>query len=387
MRPSRLALPLIAMIFMPIIASLPFSQASAAEACTRAPSGFQLIDPGDDESGIGGTGIGPHGEHEASPRTQRSDDGPSGLEATARAQSPDDDGESGIGGTGIYGTVTHSDRLCVNGLEIVVPGSFSVETSQGLSSPSVLAVGHVVWVEAARTDAGLVARRIVLVGREAGQIEVLGEGGRWLVLSGRRIRLDENTARGEGLGGRALRAGQWIVVYGLPHVDGSVLASRVEPGRAVQIRAGDASDFGRVSAWIRELGEHAVVSLEGFVSGTPERPRVGEIEIDLRHAPPNALREGLRPGARVHVEGRLGEDGMFRVAPPPRPPRPSATPRTGRESGGLNAEEKPAPPKPPVKSGAMERPQGRRPEIRRPPKSRPQIERPTRDLRPMSRPR
>lgn len=141
--------------------SLP-NQAHAAEACGQAPSAFERVDPGDDESGIGGTGILPHPGAPPTPRAPfvaRGDD-ESGIGGTGRAPAPSGGGESGIGGTGIFGTVLRVDPLCVNGFEIQAPATVKIESALGGDAQSGLNVGQIVFVRALRTDSSLIAQRV-----------------------------------------------------------------------------------------------------------------------------------------------------------------------------------------------------------------------------------
>ncbi len=138
------------------------NRAHATEACGQALNAFERVDPGDGESGVGGTGHAPEQHLQPPPRTPFSSmargDDESGIGGTGRAPSGGD--ESGIGGTGILGTVLHVDRLCVNGFEIQVPATLQIESAMGGDGPLNLTVGQIVFIRALRTDSTLIAQRI-----------------------------------------------------------------------------------------------------------------------------------------------------------------------------------------------------------------------------------
>ncbi len=134
--------------------------ASAGETCAGGQA-FQLLDRGDDESGIGGTGVreGQRDSHEFGPTTRAGDD----------------DESSGVGGTGLFGHITRSDRLCVNGFEISVPAELAIEGSDGLSTEDALAVGNLVWIRAVVQDGELVATQISLLPKGSALTDALIE--------------------------------------------------------------------------------------------------------------------------------------------------------------------------------------------------------------------
>ncbi len=395
MRTERSAA-LLALLCLAIVSALfAPARARAAEACTGTPSGFLLLDPGDDDSGIGGTGRGPA----PVPRTQPGDDEDSGTGGTGQAPRPAGDDDSGIGGTGIFGTVSRGDRLCVNGFAIEVPETLAIEASSGTASPNGLAAGQVVFVEAVRTEDGLVARRIVLLDGYAGQIEVFDRARRELVVSGRRVRLAQDLAWGDGLALDALEAGQWISIHGLIDLREVLVASRIEAGALGAFRPIGDGARSRVSHWLAQAGPLEYVSIEGFLAGTSERPRLAGLALELGPGVPDALRERLKTGARVRVGGRIEAAGTLRVLPPPRPGAPRDIPaigpeaRPGGEPSPPNAVDAPSRPDPPdlreaphatrpPRGDLPTRPDKVRPEIRRPVRRPAAINRPTRDVLP-----
>lgn len=141
-----------------VFAFLAPTQAHATEVCSQTPSAFERVDPGDDESGIGGTGLVPSS---SGPLMARGgDDDESGIGGTGRAPHGGSDDESGIGGTGLFGTVLRVDRLCVNGFEVQVPDTLQIESALSGEGPQTLRVGQIVFIRALRTDSSLIAQRI-----------------------------------------------------------------------------------------------------------------------------------------------------------------------------------------------------------------------------------
>ena len=80
--------------------------------------------------------------------------------------------DSGIGGSGLFGTITGFASVCVNGVEVRIGAETSIERFGRAAAPSELAVGHVVWIEAARRGGQL----------HAEQVSVLTAAVVWLLL-------------------------------------------------------------------------------------------------------------------------------------------------------------------------------------------------------------
>ena len=174
-------------------AALGDASAVYAEGTCTAPNalGFERLDPGDEDSGIGGTGALPQR------RARVSDDEESGIGGTGFRPPSADEDDSGLGGTGLFGRLSKvtppipadsdrgskgpgasspgkAGRACWNGVEIVIPASLNVEASDGATSAGSIAAGQHAYVEPTQTDDGIVAYLLLLDTQRAGQTEVIG---------------------------------------------------------------------------------------------------------------------------------------------------------------------------------------------------------------------
>jgi hypothetical protein len=274
--------------------------AFSAEACESRGAPEQRPDSGD-ESGIGGTGF----------QDRRPD----------RSNSQGDDSESGIGGTGIFGTITDRghhertnqstgmDRLCVNGFEIRVPEQVLAQSSYDGPGGNLLSVGMVVWIHAMQDADGLVANQIELHPALAGEVRSVSSSGRELEVAGQRVRLQEETRRGPGLLDESPQLGQWVVVHGLRDEADTLVASRIDLDQESRTLAGDATVADRIA----DAGRLRVVSIEGYLRGSPGRPRLVGLDLELVPTHPAMDRANLRPGLHIIVEGRIPRAGVFRV--------------------------------------------------------------------------
>lgn len=184
----------------------PCASSSGSATATAEPSGLggtgivsddptTLIAGGDDDSGMGGTGV-------------------TGDEA------------DGMGGTGIVGTVTGFGSICVNGLRVTYGAETPTELNGASARASDLALGDVVSVQAT-TDP------------ETGELRATAIGVRHLV-RGPLERADVQTGTLEVLGQTVvlpetwdvstlatLEVGDSVAVSGQRRSDGRILASRL----------------------------------------------------------------------------------------------------------------------------------------------------------------
>ena len=360
--------------------------ALATRACanTLGPP-VVVLESGEDESGIGGTGLGPDdsgiGGTGVSPRSsaplRRGGDDDSGIGGTGRG--PDDSGiggtgrgpdDSGIGGTGLFGPAHPIDRaeadrrgeggtrVCVSGVEVVIPETLALESSGGTDPASAarsVPSGQIVFVEAIRTEDGLVARRVVLAEDAAGRIDhVLPDG--TLVVTGRRLALARDTARDPALDAEGLEAGRWIRFQSQPTADGVRVVTRVAPGRPGGRHAPDAAFERDVPIRLRDLGRTGridSVSIEGYLARRGETARIGS--VPLSELPTGHALESVPSGARLRIGGRVEADGSVRPSPVRAPSRPDTIRR--RENTDPRAEPPSDPPRP-------EKPSVDRPKVR-----------------------
>lgn len=370
----RLALVTLGLVFL---LGLQPRLAFSTESCAAGRPDRPVAESGD-ESGIGGTGI----------QDARPD----------RMSSPDDDSESGIGGTGIFGTVTNLDRLCVNGLEIKVPDQVLAQTSNGGATDGALAVGMVVWIRAKQSEDGLVADEIRIDPGLTGVVESVASEGFGIVISGQTVLLPDEARRAPGVAIESPVIGQRLVVYGLRDEREVLVASRIEVAHER-----DSSDgSGALARWLAESGPLHSLSIEGYVTGGPEKPRLSGLELEFPASTREIQRASFRPGLRMTAEGRISKEGVFRIERSTRLDRPRRAKPTNRkttttpetEAMTPTSDGRPdAPQSNPSSSTKSERPlreeierNGRRPptpptpptppRIDRPRSSRPSIERP-----------
>ncbi|MEM9175705.1 MAG: DUF5666 domain-containing protein [Myxococcota bacterium] len=355
-RRRRLAIALLALIvFAPRLGA-------AAESCgLRLGEPLHVLEPGDDESGIGGTGVAPERGAGRTPDRGREDvrgarggdDDDSGLGGTGRG--PDDSGLGGTGrgpddggpgrtgrgpderGVGLFGRAepvgTTTDRggrggarVCVSGLEVAIPEGLALEASDGVGAVATtrgITAGQLVFVEATRTIDGFVATRIVLAGDGAGRLAGRTDDGVWRI-DGRRLRIGPGTARDASLDETDLAAGQWIAFQAQLGPDGDLVATRIARSAEGQTRAPDTSLESALPERLREArsaGRIDYASIEGFFARDGARARVGRVTLRLPPRGGDGPPRALRAGARVRVGGRIDAEGGLRVMPP-RPARP-----------------------------------------------------------------
>ena len=322
--------------------------ALGVELCSGTASDFKLLDPGDDESGLGGTGLSPTRAHEdesgigGTGRAPDPGDEDSGIGGTGAGPGSGED-DSGLGGTGLFGTFSRvdggspetgsseakergptgstgrADRVCLNGVEVTIPETLALESSGDGEGPSSLLQGQIAYVEAARLGVDIVAQRVVIAEPGAGQLEAVSKSGRRLIVSGRRVQLAEDATLAQGLD---LAAGTWIAFHGSRAPDGTIRATRVDAGVDGETRSIPREFPDRVATWLREA-DPRWASIEGFVRDLGERPHVAGLALEFPRPRAAAMRERLQVGARVRVGGRLGAGAVLRVEPPPRWLRPT----------------------------------------------------------------
>ena len=181
---------------------------------------------GDDNGGIGGTGLGahklpdPHSLRAPAPLSEDSDGrgiGGTGLQAGT-------DGR-GIGGTGIVGTITAFGSIWVNDLEVHYSRNQAISIFDGTGSTSDLRVGQVVAVVADDTGSGrLQARDIGVLHAVAGPVSTIDQRAGAMTLLGQQVLLPQDDPLAS-----SLRPGDRVAVSGLRDDRGRIIASRLDP--------------------------------------------------------------------------------------------------------------------------------------------------------------
>jgi hypothetical protein len=101
-----------------------------------------------------------------------------------------------------------------------------------------------------------------------------------------------------------------VEVFGLPDDQGQLVASRVDRLAA----PADPAQLVPISERLRSWPQLESLSIEGFVGRSPSdtgRVQVSGLDVDLAQA--RAPSQGVAPGARVWVRGKLGADRTLRA--------------------------------------------------------------------------
>ena len=142
-----------------------------------------------------------------------------GIGGTGMSAAPPIEGDRGIGGTGVIGTIRRFGSIVVNDLRIAYPTDATVMIDGRDARIADLRLGQVVSVLAHGSRGRLTTRTIMVEHEVVGPIETV-EGATLRVL-GQTIDL------GKARPGFAL--GDWVSVSGLRRINGSIVASLVEP--------------------------------------------------------------------------------------------------------------------------------------------------------------
>jgi len=339
MTPSRRALGLLGAVAGLLLAAVPGH--GQADPCALpgplAPvellgseSGLGGTGLGGDESGIGGTGrsgdesgIGGTGHSESGSGVGGSGvvQGESGLGGTGIARQESGLGgtgatedPSGIGGTGIYGTLTAFGSVCVNGLRVEYPEDVIVEWNGETRDASALALGQLLWVVAEGAPGELSTSKIAIHSAVVGEISGFDPESRRLQVAESEVQVPEGVYLGEGLSFDALEIGDRVDVSGLRNAEGVIMASRIDWASR---RDRNVSAPPKPEALVATARGLRWVSIEGFVTGRPQHPRLGGMPLDLSVV--RGLRDAVPKARPVRARGRLLPGGVLRVEPV-RPP-------------------------------------------------------------------
>ena len=161
--------------------------------------------PGEDR-GIGGTGVAPSDSAERLGQ------------------------DRGIGGTGVIGTIRRFGSIVVNDLHVTFPPSVRVTIDDRETTSRDLRLGHVVEVLARGRPGSLATTAIAVHSEVVGPVESIDRDG-FLVLGQHVVMEHDKVSTGRHIG-------EVVAVSGLRRLDGSVVASLVEPrpGAASRLR-------------------------------------------------------------------------------------------------------------------------------------------------------
>ena len=150
-----------------------------------------------------------------------------GIGGTGAPQSPIasvQTADRGIGGTGIVGVVTGFGSIFVNGIEVEYDESAAVDIDGTAASVSALRAGQLVAVQADGPATAPHARTIAVRSVATGRIEALELGSGTLTIAGQPVTVPDGT-----WGANRFGLGDWVKVSGLRRLDGTIVASRLDP--------------------------------------------------------------------------------------------------------------------------------------------------------------
>ena len=154
-------------------------------------------DPPGEDRGIGGTGVAPSDSAERLGQ------------------------DRGIGGTGVIGTIRQFGSIVVNDLHITFAPSVRVTIDDRVATPRDLRLGHVVELLARRRPGSLDTTEIAVRSEVVGPVESTDKDG--FKVLGQRIEPEHDKVS------TSRRIGEVVAVSGLRRLDGSVVASFIEP--------------------------------------------------------------------------------------------------------------------------------------------------------------
>ncbi len=139
--------------------------------------------------------------------------------------------DRGIEGTGIIGVITGFGSICVNGIEIEYTESTPVSIDEIPGSVHALKIGQIVEVFAEGNGDYLHARQINVHHMISGPVTPIQRSHRIEIL-GQPIEITQSTLIDlPGMGkGRSFKQGQSLKISGFRRQDGTIVATRIEPG-------------------------------------------------------------------------------------------------------------------------------------------------------------
>lgn len=279
------------------------------------------------DSGIGGTGQIAQGEGIGGTGVVPGSGGIGGTGAVVV--------NGGIGGTGIVGVITGFGSICVNGIRIHYDANTPVQEQGKAASSNRLAIGQLVAVEAAGVGAEVRARHIEMVAAVIGPVSEVDLGRGTLRVLGQNVRLTTSTA----LSSRDIKMGDPVQVSGLRELNGTIVATRIEPtAKGVAMVTGTVGQMDASGFRMHGLAVEAPVKISGAnglepgrvarVSGTwdgnrlraerveikpviPFEGRVSELSIEgyvRSEAGSNRIRVG---DTEIHLRGGTRIEGGF----------------------------------------------------------------------------
>ncbi len=279
------------------------------------------------------------------------------------------DEDDGIGGTGIIGPISGFGSLIVNGLRIHYPSNMATIHLNGRpASTAALKIGRMVEILALPHRDGLMAHRIEVRDAVIGPVEAIDRTEQRLRILGQTIYLEPETILPSGQGLQTtlerLQPGTPLRISGLPLADGTLVATRMEPAAAgshwlvsgrVKALTADHFTIGglriqRDAQWPDTLQNGRFVLVRGRESGgrflgkqlqiRPDAPfgsgvkrlviqgyprpaarsgawRIGSLQIDMPAQEQAMLHQRIQLTARIRDGGRLHAERVIPLRPAP----------------------------------------------------------------------
>ncbi len=236
-------------------------------ACAEPGS---IIDGGD---GIGGTGIIASGNSD-------------GIGGTGYGD-PDPTDTDGIGGTGawgngavaLFGVVTNTQPLVVNGHGMLVNEHTMVTKNANVANHAAVEIGSMAWVKADIKDGAIFAEQINLQSAVRGPVESFDSEKQVLEVLGQKVHIGPRANLQEA----ELVPGNWVEVAGIRNLAGEIEASLVTRSAASagafvrgyrEIIDGDLNQIGQLQFPVKqtEIAEPGVVFVHGVYANNTFEP-------------------------------------------------------------------------------------------------------------------
>jgi hypothetical protein len=230
--------------------------------------------------------------------------------------------DTGTGGTGIVGVITGFGSICVNGIEVEFDARTPVSDNGAPGSPDNLKIGQVVEVVAAGKGERVMARQIHVRDAVLGPVTRVDPRTNRVEVMNQPVRWERGTVPGQR--GAAplritdVRPGQFLRVSGFRTDSGEVIASRIDPAPAGDVRlTGRVTDTLGSRARIQGVsvevpsGQRIENQAEVAVTGQWQRGTIRATRVDRNGAANFAGRTEF-----VSVQGSIGRpaaDGSFSI--------------------------------------------------------------------------
>ncbi|MEW5789125.1 MAG: DUF5666 domain-containing protein [Pseudomonadota bacterium] len=180
-------------------------------------------------SGMGGTGKQADGGMGGTGKQAGSGMGGTGKQAGSGMGGTGKQADGGMGGTGVVGIITGFGSICVGGVELHYDGDTPVQIDGRPGKVEQLAVGQIVGVEALGHGESMQAVHINVQHAVTGPVSWVSSSGETMVVLGQVVKASKSDTAGLPPG-QGIQVGDPVRISGLRGADGSIQATRVDPG-------------------------------------------------------------------------------------------------------------------------------------------------------------